>query len=87
MLVDGQIVGPQNPTHAMVAKPVLGGIEESLKRFGIIFRFDHPEKAFLFLVKIQVKLVNLGADATDRVTVAIGIPGLKLRMFEIGVVG
>jgi hypothetical protein len=86
-LVDGQIVWPKNALHALVAKPCLRRLQKRLKGFGIIFSFDHSEKTLVFFILIKVKLIDLSADATHRLSVAKGGPGLKLSMLEIGIMG
>ncbi len=85
-LIDGQVVRPQNATHTLIAQPGFGGLQKGCKGIGVVFGFDHSEKTFIFLIAIQVKLINLGADAAHRLAVAIGHPRLVAGMRKIRIV-
>ncbi len=85
LLVDGEAEGPASRLHAALPEPAFGCPQEGLGRLGVVLRFEEAEEAGALLVEAIVLAVDLGGDASDHLSVAVGQEELVVGVLEEGV--
>ncbi len=86
-VVDGETERATDAAHSSFAKPVFGHCEELAENIGMVFRFQHAEKAGCVRVPLQVQLIELGGDSTHHSIATKGEPRTPCGVLEVGVVG
>ena len=81
-IIHVQIERTAHLSHTFAAQPVLCGAKQGRNDSWVFVRLQHTEIACGVIVLLQMQLVNLGANATHRLTFAIGNPGAPTGVFK-----
>ncbi len=84
-LVDREVEGTKDAHHATVLKPAFGRLEQRPEYRRVIGRLHETEMTGPLPMTVLGQLVDLGADPTNRLAIAIGDPVVSRGVLKIGV--
>ena len=70
LVVRGEVGGADHPVAALAAEPLLGAVEQRLRRLRIVLALEEAEPAPAVVLERLEVVVDLGGDAADRPPVA-----------------
>src|SRR5262249_16449417 len=84
-LIDREVEGTSDADHATVSEPGFGRLKQCPEYGGVIGRLHEPEVTGPPSMTVLGQLVDLRADTTNRLAIAIGDPVVSHGMLEVGV--
>ena len=84
-LVDRQVERTAYPPHTLLAQPSFGGPEQRRESFLAVFGVQHAEKPGGIAIALEMQVVDLGTDPSDRLARAPGRPCLPSGVLEVWV--
>ena len=82
VVVHRQAVWAEDPTHAALPQPILGGALQGRKNGLVVYRLEQAKIAGLVAMGLEMKMIDLRTDASDRHPVAPCQPETGLAVIE-----